>query len=900
MNNDGVAIEVKFKNSVTGKKKLEEYAETLTTINGVVGNLTKDQSGIKNLEKTSGKMKDTSDNVSNMAKKVSLAFDYNVISKFTSVLGKAWKTMWKYSQVAGEYYENWNLFQVAFKSDTEEATKIAIKGAKEFTDSMSKMFGLDESWVLRTTGLFKQMANAMGLAEETGTKLSKLMVQMSLDISSLYNTDIERASSVLQSSLAGQTKPIRGLTGGDITQASLQKTLDNLGIDKQIANLSYAEKRLTIIISLTNQLAESIGDMGRTIESPANQTRVLASQWERLTRAVGDVFLPIVAKILPYLNAILMVLTEIISMVASWVANSKWFKFDKKQFDVSGVKNMGGYVDDLAEGLDTASDNAKKLKQGLRGFDKLNNITTPTDTGAGASVGAGGIDEDILNAFDEAYANYQEKFEEIKMKATEIAEKMRDWLGITDGTYKNLKLIGVALGGLLLVEIEKIGKALGLIPKDLTIASILGLDSTTMAIIGGVIVAIGLLALAIYDLYNNNEDFRKKFDETWGTMGEKIQPIIDKLGELWVNIAGFNSILSVLIQVGREIWEIIKTIAETLSDILYPIVDEVIIPVIEKLIGIINDIIEIIIELWGTYGKPISEAIQEAIRGIEDIFNELWVQFLHPIITQIMKIIDDLWENTFKPMFKKLGEVIGELVLTLLALWNNILKPIVMWVIDFLYPKIETIVSRILDKVHNAIKTIGGIINGLLDILKGLLQFLTGVFTGNWEKAWEGILNIGRGFGNVFISIFEGMINGIIAGLNNFIKTAFNGVKSLVNKIGGVIEGLASILGKNIDITMTGSAPRFDLITLPRLKKGMEYVPTDFYPAYLDKGERVLTAQENRDYKANKQSVETEYKEDKKPQTYNIYVGTEKISTVVLKDLNRLAKIEGRPIEINA
>ena len=66
--------------------------------------------------------------------------------------------------------------------------------------------------------------------------------------------------------MAGQTKPIRGATGGDITQNTLQQTLDELNIDAQITNLSYAEKRLITIVSLTRQLSEATNDFGRTIK----------------------------------------------------------------------------------------------------------------------------------------------------------------------------------------------------------------------------------------------------------------------------------------------------------------------------------------------------------------------------------------------------------------------------------------------------------------------------------------------------------------------------------------------------------------------------------------------------------------------------------------------------------
>ena len=228
-----------------------------------------------------------------------------------------------------------------------------------------------------------------------------------------------------------------------------------MGIERAVSQLSFAEKRLLIIISLTQQLNQATNDFGKTIESPANQTRILNEQWHRLTRAVGNVFMPILAKILPYLNAILMVLTEIINLVASL------FGFNIEDFDY-GVAGTSDAFLDMKDSIDGASESAKKLKSGLRGFDKLNVISTPSAGGAGAG-GGGGIDPKIQDAFNNAFKKYNEMLKDVKMKANAIRDAILDWLGFTDGSYKNLKLIagilGVIVGGALLTKLLK--KALG-------------------------------------------------------------------------------------------------------------------------------------------------------------------------------------------------------------------------------------------------------------------------------------------------------------------------------------------------------------------------------------------------------------------------------------------------------
>ena len=404
-----------------------------------------DKGALKQIDASASSLDKNNKHLEKIEKNTRRAFDTTAITSFLRISKSLVTALGKFTTKSAEYTENLNLYQVAFEGATEEADK--------FINKLSEMYGLDESWLTRTVGTFKQLSNAMGLGVEQGTKLSTLMTQMAIDISSLYNTDTDRASSVLQSALAGQTKPIRGLTGGDITQGTLQVTLDNMGIERAVSELSFAEKRLLIIISLTEQLNQVTNDFGKTIESPANQMRILNEQWTRLTRAVGNMFLPILAQVLPYLNAILMVLTEIINTVASFLG------FNIEEFDY-GVSGMSDSFLELEESMNSAGESAKKLKSGLRGFDKLNVIGDQKNSSAG---GAGGIDPKIMDAFNEAFDEYNQKLKDVQMKANRIRNAILDWLGYTDGSYKNLKLIagilGTIVGGTLLTKLLK--KALG-------------------------------------------------------------------------------------------------------------------------------------------------------------------------------------------------------------------------------------------------------------------------------------------------------------------------------------------------------------------------------------------------------------------------------------------------------
>lgn len=417
MNNE-TDIGIKFSASVNGNKKLQELASSLTTIKAVADGL--NTGAIDSIEVSSNEMKEISKNTKNTANVMKLAFNFSTVRMFARTLGNVTKELTRLANKSSDYLENVNLFQVAFDGN--------YRSAEKFVNKLSEMYGLDESRLTRVVGIFKQLSNAMNVSAETGEKLAKLMTQMSLDISSLYNVDFERSVSVLQSAISGQTKPIRGTTGADITQSTLQTTLDSLGIDRAVNQLTFAEKRLLIIISLTDQLKESINDLGRTIESPANQLKVLSEQWQRLSRALGNTFLPILAKILPYLNAIMMVLTEIINMIA------KLFGYKEEDYDYfTGADEA---VMNLEDSLGKATAGVGKLKKamsGLRSFDKLNVISTPASGGsAGGSAGLGtGIDPDILKAFNNAFDSYQDKLENVRMKASKIRDSIMEWLGFT-------------------------------------------------------------------------------------------------------------------------------------------------------------------------------------------------------------------------------------------------------------------------------------------------------------------------------------------------------------------------------------------------------------------------------------------------------------------------------------
>ena len=425
--NEGTNINVKFKNSVSGLTKLEEYEKRLDSLRTILDSMPNslkigNDSTIKNSTKELDKMSNGLIKNSNAMNKI-----FGVAGTFAMAQGfkSAVASITNFTKKSGEYVENLNLMNVAYHRLEGSMNDSSLAGEK-LVNTLSEMYGLNESELTRTVGIFKQLANAMNLSDEVGSQLAETLTKLSIDTASLYNLSFERASGVLQSALAGQTKPVRGAFGADITETTLQLTLDTYGIDTTIRDLSFVEKRLIIVTSLLNQLKESQNDYGKTVESVANQSKVFNEQLQRLGISIGNVFLPLIQSMLPYLNAILMVLTEVISTFAVFLG------FDANDYGGFASGDITADIWDMDDALSSAGENAKKLKQGLRGFDKLNVINTPTKgSGAGGSGGGTSLDPKILDAFNKATAEYEERLQNIKMRATEIRDNIMEWLGFT-------------------------------------------------------------------------------------------------------------------------------------------------------------------------------------------------------------------------------------------------------------------------------------------------------------------------------------------------------------------------------------------------------------------------------------------------------------------------------------
>jgi len=343
---------------------------------------------------------------------------------------KGFNKLYNSIEAASDRAEDLNLFNVVFKNigkaGEETFSKLGLE-ATRFQNNLAETFGTNKADTLRYQALFQSMGQSSNIGDKYAYIMSENLTKLTYDLASLYNSNEKSVAEALKSGIyAGQTKPLRKY-GVDVTQGSIAPLLEQLGIDdRTMAQMNQAEKQILRYINTMRQAQVAMGDFADTIESPANQLKILRNQFAELKVAIGNLFVGIFAQILPYANAILMVLKEI----ARAIANIFGIEVSDYNSGLGVFEESAEALDDVGKAAGGASKAVKELNRQTLKFDQINNIKSPTKSGSGGGGGVsggitGGIDKRLLDAI-KGYDNLMGK---VKMKATEIRDRWMDILG---------------------------------------------------------------------------------------------------------------------------------------------------------------------------------------------------------------------------------------------------------------------------------------------------------------------------------------------------------------------------------------------------------------------------------------------------------------------------------------
>lgn len=340
-----------------------------------------------------------------------------IVSKFYA-FSRIGSFLNSFVESSSEWIENLNLLEVVYNDTATSADEV-----KEKISDLSKAFRMDINALAKYVSVFKQMANAMGQTAEVGTQMSEVLSLIALDVSSLRNVDVQTVVSDFTGALAGQVKPVRKY-GFDITMYSIDELMKELGYGAISRSMTQANKQLARAVLLVRQSKDAWGDLSKTINTYANQQRILNDQFTQFKRLIGNVLLGtfkfddsleeasktagVVQQGIWYLNGAMIALNTILEAI------------------VPPAEQVNGAI---AQGAENATDAIEEENEALEGtlasFDKFNSL----ESGSSASTS---VTEALSQLLGTESSKYMEEFESrlasISMYAEQISEKILGFL----------------------------------------------------------------------------------------------------------------------------------------------------------------------------------------------------------------------------------------------------------------------------------------------------------------------------------------------------------------------------------------------------------------------------------------------------------------------------------------
>ena len=608
---------------------------------------------------------------------------------------------------------------------------------EEFADTAITSFGMSKLAAKQAGSTYMAMARGMGVAEDAASDMAIALTGLSGDVASFFNISQEDAAYKLRSIFTGETETLKDL-GVVMTQANLQQYAMAHGMNSNIQAMSQAEQVALRYSFVVDSLKLAAGDFARTQDSWANQTRILAMQWQEFMSVIGQALTTVLLPLVKLLNIIVAALINMANTLNSVI--TAIFGGSNTQLQGAGAMAdanaaIASSAADAAAGEDALADAAaaagKAAKGATLGIDELNVVQQNTGTGGGSggtSAGAGTAGGALQTTVTGEAAGLSDGLQKIVDKIQQL------WQPIRDISFDNL----IRAFDSLKQALEPIGKGL----FD-------GLEWAWYNL---------LVPLA-----------------TW--------TIQDALPVFLEGLAAALNLLSAVVQAlqpgAQWLWDnFLQPLAAWTGD------------AIVKALELVRDGLQGVSDWIAEH----SETIQTAIVWIGS-FAASW-----GLVTGALTVWNTavgIWNNVGKiaaTVVTNFGKVIGLLTspITLVILAIGALVALIATKGD----EIQAILQEVDDYLQNIFAinwtkifgpVLGGVLNGFLASVKsiwdsvkrifdGIIDFIRGVFTGDWERAWKGVQDI---FGGIFdglvamakapLNLIIGLLNGVVGAVNSMI-----------------------------------------------------------------------------------------------------------------------------------
>ena len=511
----------------------------------------------------------------------------------------------------------------------------------------------------------------------------------------------------------------------------------------------------------------------------------LKTAWKGLTNTLGEVFMPIVTKVV---NAI----TKVIAVVNMFFR--ALFGFDivstgSKSTD-KATAGMGSY----AKAVDKATGAAEKLKRTTQGFDELNIVTNPNSK-SGSDLDLAGS-EDYGAGFD--LPNLENKFEDLGLD--KIAEKIEKWSSVIRAIVPAAMVAVGVIGGVL-------AALSGNWPLAIALFAMAGIG--LLAIFGGegglqgyidnfVTVFDGLLVPALIII---------------GTVGGIIALL---MGNIPAAIGLFAMAgIGVYLATTDQFQGLTNDFAKHLT--VVSLVSMAAIGIVGGIIALLCGNIPAAIGLFalggvgiaglqaGSFWDDIEEAFRELFGEIGNWCADMWVK-----ICEIFDKVAPWFSETFQNAWEAIKKVWNVVIAWFGDVWKGICS---------VFKEAGPWFSNIFRTAWEGIKSAWGSVKSWFsDIWNGIKSVFSAVgswFSNTFRTAWEGIKSAWNGVKNWFNDLWEGIkkifstvgswFSKIFTDAWNGIKKAFSSVTTFFTEVWNTIKNIFSKAGTAIGDAVAGA-----------------------------------------------------------------------------------------------
>lgn len=591
----------------------------------------------------------------------------------------------------------------------------------------------------------------------------------------------------IRSGLLGNTEAIEDL--GVMVQV---KMIESTEAFKKFANgqsweqLDFQTQQQIRLMAILEQATKRYGDTLQ--DNVNNRISTFKALMKDSALNIGNIFLPIINAIMPYLNAFASVIRTATAKLAEFIQ----LLFDKKVSSTDGVagavnnatqglQGAGNAAGDLADSLDDAGGGAGNLAdnvgkagkaakkavkelRGLMGFDEINLLNKKnddSDDNSGGSGGKGGKGKgaggkDILPDIDisDRGTKYNTMFDG-------LLEKLKPLLAFLEH-LKNLFSLGWKLTfreeGIeqLKKSLMGIKESLEIIFGDGLVARTAGtflerlafaLGQTTAALANVVLgIAVFIAESLNRSLQETRLDIKSWLMRSFLEMGD----IVASIGNIAADISNIfydtitsqpstdigANIISTLTYAGMGVVDVGLKLGRDLLGGIERVIRENSQPITDAFISMLDAL------------KPFFETFKEAVRDAFKIFNDVYDNHIKPFIDSFFKGISEIvttlanaWNNHINPILKELGEKFHDV-------YRDYIKPamektgqaigVVFDVLKDLWENVLVPVGKLLSEL--ATGSLGEIVKILGETLLEALKTVS-----EW---WEKLMGVVKDFGD--------------------------------------------------------------------------------------------------------------------------------------------------------